>query len=326
MALMSVRQICLLLNHLLPLDILALLSMSPPKYTIVLSLASFNVGSLFAQPDGLSYLRHQMHGHSLNVVGIQESRSSQGFSMAEGILRIAGGADKGHHGVELWISTKQPFAYVKGRPQYIQRSHVQLLHHDPRRLVVRIASHHLNCFIAVLHAPQTGQPLPVREEWWLDTTQLVSEICREHPLFVLADANAKTGPSQPHIVFEHDDSASSSTPCFLACLRDLGLCLPCTSACHIGRQGTWTNIGRLDQHRIDYVCIPQDFLFCEHSQVVDSFDAGNAHEDDTAIQLVWHGECNRAPRQQRVARHDRARMSTDIETQVTHLNTNRSLP
>ena len=131
--------------------------------------------------------------------------------MAEGILRIAGGADKGHHGVELWISTKQPFAYVKGRPQYIQRSHVQLLHHDPRRLVVRIASHQLNCFIAVLHAPQSGQPLPVREEWWLDTTQLVSELCREHP-----------------IVFEHDDSAYSSTPYFLAFLRDLGLCLPCT--------------------------------------------------------------------------------------------------
>ena len=114
------------------------------------------------------------------------------------------------------------------------------------------------------------------------------------------------------------------------------------SACHTGRQGTWTNIGRLDQHRIDYVCIPQDFLpFCEHSQVVDSFDAGNAHEDHTAtaMQLVWHDECNRASRQRRVARHDRARIatnkdkiclnqiqvadwSTDIETQVTHLNTN----
>ena len=45
----------------------------------VLSLVSFNVGS----PDGfcgkLSYLRHQMHGHSPNVVGIQESPGFPGF-------------------------------------------------------------------------------------------------------------------------------------------------------------------------------------------------------------------------------------------------------
>ena len=308
------------------------------------SLASFNVGSLFAQPDGfcgkLSYLRHQMHGHAFNVVGIQESRSPPGLSMAEDILRIAGGADKGHHGVELWISMRQPFAYVQRRPQFVQRSHVQLLHHDPRRIVVRLATTHLNCFIAVLHAPQSGQPLTTRAEWWRETTQLLLDLCQDFPLFVLADANAKTGPSQPPIVFEHDDMMSSSTPCFLDFLGDLGLCLPCTSACHRGRHGTWTNIGRSDQHRIDFVCIPQSFLpYCEHSQVVDSFDAGNAHDDHaaTAIQFAW-SDTSSCPRfVSKVARHDRTCIAankdqislrqlhmptwtTDIEAQVTHLN------
>lgn len=79
------------------------------------SFATFNVGSLFVKPDGyggkLQYLRQQMQEHALNFLGIQEARSPPGLSMADDILRIAGGDDKGHFGVELWIAMKQPIAF-----------------------------------------------------------------------------------------------------------------------------------------------------------------------------------------------------------------------
>ena len=259
-----------------------------------LSIATLNVGSLFVGPDGfggkLSFLRCQMKSHALNIFGIQEARSPDGLSTAEDILRLAGGADRGKLGVELWISLVQPYGYQKRTPLYFKKSHFQVLHNDPRRLFVRLQNTHFDCFLIVLHAPQSGQPLPIRRQWWQDTTALYDELCQHLPSYVMLDANAKSGPTDEPTVFHHDDVVSGNTEFLLDFLRHAGLCLPSTTDVHQGDHTTWTSPDGLSNHRIDYVAIPTLQLGrCTHSQVLHTMDTGNNHADHTAcaLQMQW---------------------------------------
>eukprot|EP00435_Cladocopium_sp_Y103_P058160 s489_g20.t1 len=264
------------------------------KVQFSLSLATLNVGSLFTGPEGyggkLQYLRDQFQAHGFNVLGLQETRSPAGMSTVDDVLRLSSGSDKGHHGVELWISLQQPLGYCGTHAICLRKNHVQVLHADPRRLLARLAHPSLNCFFLVLHGPQSGRALQERRDWWSDTQELVSNFCSEFPLYVLMDANAKTGPSCEPIVFSHDDASSANTDFMLQFLRDNALCLPCTSDLHDGLQHTWTAIDGMSFHRIDYVAIPQEELTrCTHSAVLDSFEPGNCVDDHRAVglQLQW---------------------------------------
>ena len=309
-----------------------------------LSIASLNVGSLFMSPDGfsgkLSYLRQQMHAHAFHVLGVQEARSPPGLSMAEDILRISSGAHNGHLGVEIWISLTQPILKQRKPKSCLKRSDVQLLHHDPRRLIVRVSNPFLNCFFTVLHGPQSGRQLQERKQWWEETRTLVSGMCQQFPNYVMLDANAKTGPMSPPMIFEQDDSVSGNTKFLLEFLTDMDLCLPCTSAVHTGAQSTWTTPDGLQDHRIDYVAIPQSFLArCTWSSLVPTLDTGNEHHDHTAtaLQLDWHEEIQGHSTRKALRHHDRNKIkqsrhcidlssvivpswTCDIETQVRDLN------
>eukprot|EP00435_Cladocopium_sp_Y103_P032292 s1431_g8.t1 len=309
-----------------------------------LSLASLNVCSLSVGPDGfggkLSYLRNQMLAHGLNILGVQEARSPPGLSMVDQVLRISGGSDSGKFGVELWISLRQPYVYIAGKAFYFARSDFQLLHHDPRRLLVRMACAHLDGFLMVLHAPQSGRPQQERETWWRDTTDLAQKYCQSFPLFVLMDANAKTGRHCEPIVFHHDDVESSSTPFLRDFLTTQKLCLPSTSEIHTSEHSTWTAPNGSDDHRIDFVAIPQTFLpKCSWSSTVPSLDPGHAHVDHVAvaIQLAWNESCRHTRTRSVSIRHDRhairaqrnhidfsnvhvSKWQDDIEAHVTSLN------
>ena len=309
-----------------------------------LSLATLNVGSLFVQPEGhggkIAYLRAQMHQLGLNMLGLQEARSPAGMSTADDILRLASGAQDGHHGVELWISLRQPIGYISKRPVTFSARHVQVLHSDPRRLFARLAHPIMDCHVLVLHAPQSGRPLQERRAWWQDTQQLVHTFAVGLPLYLLIDANAKTGPAEPPIVFEQDDVISANTEMFRAFLYEHCLCLPCTLASvHPADRTTWTAVDGLSAHRIDYVAVPQAELpRCVHSEVLATLDPGNSFDDHHALQLHWTCPViNRHPGRTSLAPHDRASIcaqrdrialdqvqpgawSDDIEHHVTTLN------
>ena len=319
--------------------------MHPHDRTFQLCLASLNVGSLYLSPDGfsgkLSYLRQQMQSHAIHLIGIQEARSSPGLSTVDGVLRIAGGSQNGQLGVELWVSLTQPITTGTRDKRCIKRSDVQLVHHDPRRILARIVCCNMNCFVAVLHGPQSGRPLQERRLWWEETGNILHCFCDGHPLYILMDANAKTGPMQPPIVFNHDDQTSSNTPFLIEFLDSLGHCLPCTSTIHEGSQHTWTTPDGLNEHRIDYVTIPQETLpRCTWSGIVSTLDTGHVSSDHTAtaIQLTWTETISASHRAPKRLNHDRSKIQhcwdkldfsnftaeewmCDIETQVQKMNT-----
>ena len=283
-----------------------------------------NVGSLFLQPEGhggkLAYLRAQMHQLCLNVLGLQETRSPAGMSTADEILRLSSGATDGQHGVELWISLRQPIGYAARRPVHIQAKHVQVLHSDPRRLFVRLAHPSLQCQFFVLHAPQSGRPLQERREWWNSTQQIVHHFACGVPLYLLIDANAKTGPTAPPIVFDQDDIVSANTELFRAFLEENSLCLPCTAASlHPDKRTTWTAVDGRSTHRIDYIAVPQmDMPHCVHSAVLDTLDPGNSFDDHHAVALQMQWTCQTSSgssSRTALVRHDRAA----IRTQKHHI-------
>lgn len=264
------------------------------RHHMTISLATCNVSSLYAGPEGfggkLGYLRQQMCDLQLNFLGIQEARSTAGAFQTADVIRLASGGMKGQHGVELWINTKQPIAHKANKPCFLQMTHLQVIHSDHRRLIVRLAHPCLDCHLCVLHAPQSGRPLSERRTWWEETHHIFKQFLGEVSVYVFMDANAKTGPCCEPIVFAHDDTRSANTDFMIEYLKTFGLCLPSTTDLHQGSHSTWTAPDGLTQHRIDYIAIPQNELcFCTQSCSIDCFDAGNGHEDHQAVgvQLQW---------------------------------------
>ena len=262
-----------------------------------ISLATLNVCSLFAGPDGFggktNYIRAQMEKLGLNVFGLQETRSPPGMTQADHVIRLSSGATHGQHGVELWINTRQPIGFCGRKAQIITTQHLQAVHADSRRLLVRLVHPAHECLFAVLHAPQSGRTLQERKAWWTETQQFIHQYHGSFPLYVMMDANAKTGPCLLPIIHECDDGISANTEFFREFLQEHGLCLPSTTGVHQGPHATWTAIDGQSVHRIDYVAIPQkDLSHCTLSQVLEELDTGNKAADHCAValQLTWNGE------------------------------------
>ena len=273
------------------------ISRDPPDVRPVhfqLSFATANVLSLGRKDQGfagkLHYLRQQFRAHHLNFIGIQEARSDEGMSCVDGTLRLCSGAHQGNWGVEFWVSLRQPYGHLCGRPLYFQKKDFHVAHRDSRRLLIHILNDHLRFWCLVAHAPQSGIDLTARTTWWQETHQILqSTMGPEDQLVACLDANAGPGePDQSHILqagFKH----SSSTPLLRQFLEDFELCLPITSEKHIGSSTTW--IGPDDgEYTIDYVAIPMSwYTSCTSSQVLSDFDLANMNVDHTAValQLEW---------------------------------------
>lgn len=304
------------------------------------SLATANVGSLFAGPDGhagkVHLLKMQMKAHALNIMGLQETRSPPGVSSADGVIRIASGCEAGNFGVELWLNTEQPIAYANGRSIFIAKQQVTVLWAHPRGLLVRLQTECLDAHILVGHGPQSGRPEAEREEWWRTVGDLLCELPHTSYKWLLLDANARSGATDSRHVLDQDDEVTPNTSFFRELLDRCDLFLPAIDHCHHGEQGTWTHPGNLTRTRIDFVCLPvRQRDHCLWSCAVSDFDLGNATADHemAAVQLRWQEEAyvvrSSAKAQSfdrdRIAReridlnplpHDLPPWSVDVETQT----------
>eukprot|EP00435_Cladocopium_sp_Y103_P027748 s1875_g6.t2 len=283
---------------------------SPPPQVAVdldLSFGTVNVLSLSVGPHGhggrVDYLRRQFCEHHINLIGLQETRTAKGLTSASKVLRIASGADRGHFGVELWVNLLQPYGYLAAQPLFFHRRHFVVLHADPRVLLVRVQAPYLSFLCLVLHAPQSGLPLSERQQWW-DDLRMTVDLHRNvevSDLFVLADANAASGPRDECIVGPFDDVVTANTSLFRDFLESYSLCLPSTFLSHHGTHTTWTSPGGDLECRIDHVAVPQARRSqCTFSSVVEQFDVGHVRLDHSlvAIQLQWrqlHRQAVRAP-------------------------------
>ena len=260
-----------------------------------ISLATANVNSLHAGPDGhrgkLQYIRDQMKALHLLFLGIQESRADEVCSQTDDVLRLGSGADKGHHGVELWINMLQPFAYTGKKAHFLNKQHVVVVRKDARVLIANICHPLWQAWIVVAHAPQSGIPEDQRQAWWASLTEQFMKFVKDEEVYVLIDANAEPGPTDGIHVGPRQTKTSKSTKFLCEFLETWKLALPCTFSCHSGSQATWTTPDGRSQHCIDHVCLPLSRLGdCKFSRIVEELDLGNGHLDHTAtaVEVVWH--------------------------------------
>ena len=269
---------------------------------LCISLASANVSTLGVGARGLAgkldYIKDQFCSFQLNFLGVQESRTSEGQLCDKGLLRLCSGADAKNLGVELWCNLRQPIGHCQGQPTFLRDKDFRVLHRDPRRLLVTVQTAVWEANIFVGHAPHSGFSLTERTQWWEQTTTILHSQAPGLPLYALFDANAAPGPCDHKIVFGPGFSTSSSTALWRQFLVTHDLCLPATSALHVGPRHTWVAPDGGGKHLIDYVAIPQlQLTHCTWSQTIDQFDLNPLHEDHLAVglQLSWAVACEASP-------------------------------
>ena len=271
----------------------ALTEVRQQDVSMKLSLGSGNVASMYTGPEGhagkLSYLRQQMIQHGLNIVGLQETRTPPGLSQTDKILRLSGGAQGKHYGLELWVNLDQPIAHIGTKPMKYRRQHFIVTYADPQLLVVRAQHEIFDCWYIVGHAPHSGRSTEDRMAWWTHLHDILQLHTNDAPSFFMLDANATTGPCDQIHVGPNDDQDNVNTGFLRHFLHDHDLCLPATFTVHTGTNDTWISPDGQYGKRIDYVAVPLQFLSrCTHSCVVDSFDLGQTHDHSlVAIDLSW---------------------------------------
>ena len=241
-----------------------------------LSMVTANVQTLGKGPQGyqgkLHFLQQQFAEYAIHAIGIQEARTDEIFCGRQSdYLRLSTGHDRGHHGVELW-------------PCYFAAHHLVVLHKDPRRLLVRVTTPHLDCIFCVLHGPQSGRPAEERELWWTKTVDLLTPYKDIAPLYVLGDLNATTGPTDEYHVHHFDDIVTANTDSVRDFAQQLDLVFTSSMACHHGPQGTWRSPDGHYERRIDHILVPVSY-----SMVLYDIDLGNGDMDHQPVgaSLRW---------------------------------------
>ena len=264
-------------------------------FALCISMSSANVASMYNGDWGHAgktlYLRQQFQAMRLLLLGLQETRTPEAFSTGDGVLRLCSGhAEGGLYGVELWINTCIPYGHLDKTPMYLKASDVQVLHRDPRILMVRVETPHVQWAIIVGYAPQSGIESTHREAWWNDLSQIAALRRPDDRLFLLIDANADPGPRDDVVVHRDGYKTTANTTFFRNFLHEHNLTLPATSAIHGGTSTTWRSPTGLHEHCIDHIAVDHELLAsCTFSGVLDDFDLGNGTYDHAAVglQLEW---------------------------------------
>ena len=270
----------------------------PPEPTvqreafITLSMVTANAQTLGKGPQGyqgkLHFLQQQFAEYAIHAIGIQEARTDEIFCGRQSdYLRLSTGHDRGHYGVEFWLSRTIPYAWIGHTPCYFAAHHLVVLHKDPRRLLVRVTTPHLDCIFCVLHGPQSGRPADERELWWTKTVDLLTPYKDIAPLYVLGDLNATTDEYHVH---HFDDIATANTDSVRDFAQQLDLVFTSSMACHHGPQGTWRSPDGHYERRIDHILIPvSEGHRCHYSTVLYDVELGNGDLDHQPVgaSLRW---------------------------------------
>eukprot|EP00438_Fugacium_kawagutii_P010365 Skav231995 [mRNA] locus=scaffold719:415087:427369:- [translate_table: standard] len=266
----------------------------PSTVQVDLCVASANVLSLYGQESGgqgkVAYLQGQFESVKLHLVGVQETRGTDGCFETPRWLRLTAGGHRGTLGVELWVSKTLPYAYEGNRQFTFRKSHFAVVDKSPRHMLVRIDAPALQCWILVGHAPHSGTPEEQRREWWQSISALLQCHQATANCLVCIDANSSSGPALTNIVFDSDDEHDHSSRDFQEMLRAAQLCLPASDSALGPWTPTWTSPDGQHQRRIDFVCLP----WWQHHRCVEAFVCPdidlNFHGRDhtlTGLHLRW---------------------------------------
>ncbi|CAE7638887.1 CFDP2 [Symbiodinium sp. CCMP2592] len=230
----------------------------------------------------------QLQSQDVLFAGLQETRVQDTALLPDRthILLHSGASEAGHYGCALWISKTVPYAHVNGKPMCIEPRHCTVSATSPRHLVVCVEAPHLRLGVLVVHAPSDPHDdKGVLHAFWAARTLELGKLPNDVPVLLLADANSRLGSLESEAVGPHhpEDETPAASHFHSFLLRN-GLWLPATFAgLHSGPSWTWQS-PRGDQHRLDYIGLPQSWAtFSCRSRVWYTFEALQQRSDHLPV-------------------------------------------
>lgn len=174
------------------------------------------------------------------IAGLQETRAVDTSSYDSTYIRLIGQSNRGHGGVELWLSTSIPFAWRNQQSLYINRQCVQVLLSEAELLLVEVMIGTLPLLCCVGHAPHKGYASSDISDWWLTLRTHLQKFLRGRYLILFLDANASVAHCDPYtgdVDQQEQDTAGNE---LLQLCETFNLFIPSTfSAFHAGSSATW---------------------------------------------------------------------------------------
>ena len=253
-----------------------------------IKVVSYNANTL-RHPGAVAMLREQCAAQKVNIIGIQETRTQEACTYDTNYIRYVGVAQKGHGGVELWVSTSIPTTKTEAGTDHFQRSDATVIHAEPELLIVALHLGGVPLLCIVGHAPHRGHSQEHIERWWNHLRTLARPHKGRGQFIVCIDA---LGHQEPFCGQHGEQTFDTAGRAMLDLMQDLDLFAPSTFAnLHYGDTATWysaktTNQGR----RNDYILLDLKlWKQCLDSRNNFYIDAGNQAIDHVAVQatLDW---------------------------------------
>ena len=182
------------------------------------------------RPGRAAILAEQLHRNHIMIAALQETRGQEGQTTVGSYLRYSSGAVKGQFGTEVWLHKTLPFLQFAESEDNVcfTPGRLNVVHKDPRRLLIKFQFKSWRILIASLHAPHRACESPVIHDWWTKTRQLVYKYASAAFVILAGDANASvgsiTGVNLGHVAAEAEDLPGQywrellhEVECFLPC-------------------------------------------------------------------------------------------------------------
>ena len=217
-------------------------------------LMTYNALSLRSCGQGHA-LTHEMRRLGVHVLALQECREEvEKIRFQNGICKLAGPAQGGHFGCQIWIDCEKPVGQLEdGVPVAWNKKAFAILHSDPRMLVVGAQIGAQRFAIVSAHACTTAATAVDCEKFSCELAVAMRRVPRGYVPILLIDANAR---------FEHGT------------LAPIKGCNNATKLRELARQNDMWLSGNTDKHGrplvtwvapgsntgkacLDYIAIPQ---------------------------------------------------------------------
>ena len=122
-------------------------------------------------------MEKQLTALVIATCAVQEARTppSSGRPQGDDWWVVSFGADRGHHGCELWIALNVAWAVtVEGTLMYPQPNYIHALVKEPKLLLVRIEFPAFSILVVVPHGPYCDDPKVCVHGYWKSTSPSVS--------------------------------------------------------------------------------------------------------------------------------------------------------
>lgn len=206
-------------------------SFEPCTLDVNVNIVSYNI--MTGRKHGtIALLKQQLLDRNIHIAGFQETRDRQS-TMWPGTpyIRFCSQADsQGGGGLQLWISTQQPFATCAGKKVTFTKRNFTVTVATPRILIVQAHCSSIHWAFVVAHAPHSLDPAAV--DWWHEFSKHLATIPTSAHKVLMIDSNARMQHyCDPHCG-DHganpEDKHDDCSDCFHQCLINHDLVLPST--------------------------------------------------------------------------------------------------